>query len=84
MNNPHTIQELLGTLSIKIADLVAERDAARTVSGKITAENNALRDRLAKTDGVLMELCQLLGLDPTGDPVAEMRARMADLAKGIG
>lgn len=75
MNN---IQELLGTISIEIADLVAERNAARTISGKITAENHALRDRLAKTDGVLMELCQLLGLDPTGDPVAEIRARIAD------
>lgn len=75
MNTPNNIQELLGTPSIEIADLVAERNAARTISGKITAENHALRDRLAKTDGVLMELCQLLQLDPTGDPVAQLRAR---------
>lgn len=44
---------------------------------KTAAENTSLRDRLAKTDATLMELCQLLGLDPTGDVVVEMKARLA-------
>ena len=72
MNN---IQELLGTLSIEIADLVAERNAGRIARGEIMADNVSLRDQLAKTDATLMALCQALNLDPTGDPVAEVKAR---------
>jgi hypothetical protein len=43
-------------------------------------ENNTLRDCLAKTDGTLMEICQLLDLDPTGDVVVELKARKTPAA----
>ena len=71
----HNTKALLDLVAAEIADMEKERDAGRISRGEIITENHALRDRLTKTDATLMELCQLLQLDPTGDPVAQLRAR---------
>ena len=75
--DPHNLDSLLSALTDRINEMRMEQRAGRSARGEIIAENHALRDQLGRTDAALMALCQILGLDPTGDVVAELRARQA-------
>lgn len=73
--DPHDLTALMGALTDRIREMHQEQCVGRSARGEIIAENHALRDQLGRTDATLMALCQLLGLDPTGDVVAQVEAR---------